>query len=79
MNDERDFETAFATLGQEKVGALVVPGGAFLLSRRNQIVLLAARYRLESSGRETGCDSEDFGLKMTPFRKRGVHRSSREF
>ena len=46
VNDERDFETAFATLGQEKVGALVVPGGAFLLSRRNQIVSLAARHRI---------------------------------
>ena len=46
VNDERDFETAFATLGQEKVGALVVPGGAFLLSRRNQIVALAARYKI---------------------------------
>jgi putative ABC transport system substrate-binding protein len=46
VDDERDFETAFATLGQEKVGALVVPGGAFLLSRRNQIVQLAARHRI---------------------------------
>jgi putative ABC transport system substrate-binding protein len=46
VKDERDFETAFATLGQEKVGALVVPGGAFLLSRRNQIVTLAARYKI---------------------------------
>jgi putative ABC transport system substrate-binding protein len=46
VNDEQDFETAFAALSQEKVGALVVPGGAFLLSRRNQIVALAARYRI---------------------------------
>jgi len=46
VKDERDFEAAFATLGQEKVGALVVPGGAFLLSRRNPIIGLAARYRI---------------------------------
>jgi putative ABC transport system substrate-binding protein len=46
VNDERDFDSAFATLGQEKVGALIIPGGAFLLSRRNRIVALAARYRI---------------------------------
>jgi putative ABC transport system substrate-binding protein len=46
VKDEHGFEAAFATLGQEKVGALVVPGGAFLLSRRNLIVGLAARYRI---------------------------------
>ena len=46
VKDEQDFESAFAALAQQKVGALVVPGGAFLLSRRNQIVALAARYRM---------------------------------
>ena len=46
VSDERDFDTAFATLGQQKLGALIVPGSAFLLSRRNQIVALAARYRI---------------------------------
>jgi hypothetical protein len=39
-----EIETAFATMAQEKVGALVVVPDAFLISRRDQIVALAARY-----------------------------------
>jgi ABC-type uncharacterized transport system substrate-binding protein len=39
-----EIETAFATMVQEKVGALVVVPDAFLISRRDQIVALAARY-----------------------------------
>jgi putative ABC transport system substrate-binding protein len=39
-----EIETAFATAAQEKVGALVVVPDTFLISRRDQIVALAARY-----------------------------------
>jgi putative tryptophan/tyrosine transport system substrate-binding protein len=39
-----EIEAAFATMAQEKVGALVVVLDAFLISRRDQIVALAARY-----------------------------------
>jgi putative ABC transport system substrate-binding protein len=39
-----EIETAFAKMSQEKVGALVVVPDTFLISRRDQIVALAARY-----------------------------------
>jgi putative tryptophan/tyrosine transport system substrate-binding protein len=39
-----EIETAFATIVQEKVGALVVVPDTFLVSRRDQIVALAARH-----------------------------------
>jgi putative ABC transport system substrate-binding protein len=41
-----DIDTAFANLARERVGALVVGAGAFLLSRRNQIIALAARHAI---------------------------------
>jgi putative ABC transport system substrate-binding protein len=39
-----EIETAFATIAQEKIGALVVVPDTFLVSRRDQIVTLAARH-----------------------------------
>jgi putative tryptophan/tyrosine transport system substrate-binding protein len=39
-----EIEIAFATMTQEKVGTLVVVPDTFLISRRDQIVALAARY-----------------------------------
>ena len=42
-NEDRDLEAAFASLAQKNIKALVVSSGAFLLSRRTQIVALAAR------------------------------------
>jgi putative tryptophan/tyrosine transport system substrate-binding protein len=39
-----EIETAFAKMSLEKVGALVVVPDTFLISRRDQIVALAARY-----------------------------------
>ncbi|HXZ22782.1 MAG TPA: ABC transporter substrate-binding protein [Pseudolabrys sp.] len=39
-----DIDTAFANLARERAGAVVVGGGAFLVSRRDQIVALAARH-----------------------------------
>jgi putative tryptophan/tyrosine transport system substrate-binding protein len=41
-----DIDTAFASLVRERAGALVVGAGAFLLSRRNQIIALAARHAI---------------------------------
>jgi len=42
-DEDRDLEAAFTSLTQKNIKALVVPGGAFLLSHRNQVVALAAR------------------------------------
>src|SRR5499427_1635798 len=41
-----DIDTAFANLVQEGASALVVGAGAFLISRRNQIIALAARHAI---------------------------------
>jgi putative tryptophan/tyrosine transport system substrate-binding protein len=41
---EQEIDTAFATMVQLRVGALVVSPDAFLYSRRNKVVSLAARH-----------------------------------
>ena len=43
---DRDFERAFETFVRQRVGGLVVAGGAFLLGRRDQITALAARHAI---------------------------------
>ena len=43
---EREIDTAFATIAQQKVGAVYVGTDPFLFSRREQIVSLAARHAI---------------------------------
>ena len=46
VRTESDFDAAFATLGRDRVGALLVTGDALFLSRRRALVALAARYSI---------------------------------
>jgi putative tryptophan/tyrosine transport system substrate-binding protein len=46
----REIDAAFATFGRERPDALFVIGGPFLLSRRVQLALLAARHAIPAYG-----------------------------
>ena len=45
----REIDAAFATFAQERPDALFISGGGFLLSRRVQLSLLAAFYRIPAT------------------------------
>jgi ABC-type uncharacterized transport system substrate-binding protein len=73
-----DIDAAFARLVQERVDALLVGAGAFLVSRRGQIIALAARHAIPAiyGFREY---SEDGGLLSygndipNAFRRAGIY------
>jgi putative tryptophan/tyrosine transport system substrate-binding protein len=46
VSSNRDIETALATLGQGRAGALYCGAGAYLNSKRESIIALAARYAI---------------------------------
>jgi putative tryptophan/tyrosine transport system substrate-binding protein len=45
-SNERDIESSFDTIAQGRIGALVVTADGFLISRQDQIIGSAARYRV---------------------------------
>ena len=45
-NSERDIDTAFATLVEQRVGALLVASSPFFAGRREQLVALTTRYAI---------------------------------
>src|SRR5207302_7609041 len=46
VSSEGDFDAAFATIADQKIGALFVSGSIFFISRRDQIVPLVARHEI---------------------------------
>jgi putative ABC transport system substrate-binding protein len=46
VRSEREFDTAFATIADQKAGAVFVDGSPFFVSRRDQLIELAARHAL---------------------------------
>ena len=48
-SNERDLDTAFAKMADMRVGALAITADAFFLSRREQIIALAARHSLPAT------------------------------
>jgi putative ABC transport system substrate-binding protein len=46
---EADFEPAFAAMARQGVGALLVVGEPYYMSRRTQLVAMAARYRIPAA------------------------------
>ena len=51
-SSERDLDTAFATLAQQRAGALLIAGNVFFTGQRDRLVALAARYALHIPWRE---------------------------
>lgn len=49
VTDEREFPAAFATIGRQSAGGLLIGSAAYFVSRRRQLAVLAARYALPSS------------------------------
>jgi putative ABC transport system substrate-binding protein len=77
-DSESEIDAAFATLAQQQVGALVVGAGPFFLSRRNQIVGLAARHALPAifTGRDfpTAGGLISYGNDLSDaYRRAGVY------
>src|SRR5437667_225793 len=48
-NSSHEIDAAFATFVRERPDAILVSGGPFLISRRVQLALLAARYAIPAS------------------------------
>jgi putative ABC transport system substrate-binding protein len=80
VTDEPELVSAFATVTELGAGALLVGGDPFLTSRRDQIVMLAARHRLPSvyQWREfvTAGGLMSYGTLITEaYRQAGIYTS----
>jgi putative ABC transport system substrate-binding protein len=77
-DDEREIDISFAKMAERHVGALVVTADGFFISRQDQIVALAARYRVPviypSSQYAAAGGLMSYGANLTDaFRQTGVY------
>jgi putative ABC transport system substrate-binding protein len=70
-----EIDTAFATFAQVRTGALLISADAFFLSRREQIVALAARYALPTIYPQSECTT-DGGLISYAFNSAEIYRQT---
>ena len=73
-----DIDDAFAAIGQDRIGGLIVAGDSFLSNRREQVVALAARHAVPAiyANRETaGADGLiSYGNSLADaYRRAGLH------
>ena len=77
-SSERDFDAAFATLAQQRAGALLIAGNALFTGQHDRLVALAARYALPTICplREfvaAGCMMSYGGSLTDAYRQVGVY------
>ena len=77
-SSERDFDAAFATLAQQRAGALLIAGNALFTGQHDRLVALAARYALPTICplREfvaAGCMMSYGGSLIDAYRQVGVY------
>jgi putative tryptophan/tyrosine transport system substrate-binding protein len=77
-SSERDFDMAFATLAQQRAGALLIAGNVLFTDHRDRLVALAARYALPTICplREfvaAGCMMSYSGSLTDAYRQVGVY------